>query len=259
MPNEKCGLNKLDRRNIGGDGIEIALADQATCPTETDTCCSNEEITHDCSEYAQDGYSCVKKCYDLPQDIPDVNERKSNVNPYQPKEAKCPRNEICCKRKSPIVPEGSGKCESSKGYKCLGLDQCNPNKIVVKKNVAETADLLFNEDNFIDTDSSGGLVVDIGKSPCESADKVCCQPNTKPEIKVAKPIECGKHNQRGLDRGGVPTRYTSNDPNKPVFSLEGEWPHACLVLKKENDELLGGASLIAPKIVVTSAHIVRYV
>ena len=101
--------------------------------------------------------------------------------------------------------------------------------------------------------------MDIGQSPCKGPNKVCCQPNDKIPPKPSKPIECGKHNQRGLDRGGIPTRYKSTDPKKPVFSLEGEWPHACLVLKKENDEHLGGASLTAPKIVVTAAHIVRYV
>ena len=46
-----------------------------------------------------------------------------------------------------------------------------------------------------------------------------------------------------------------------VTSQPGEWPHTCVVLEKNNEDLslnlLGGASLIAPKVVVTAAHILE--
>ena len=40
----------------------------------------------------------------------------------------------------------------------------------------------------------------------------------------------------------------------------GEWPHVCMIMKKNtagSDAFLGGASLIAPGIVVTAAHKVK--
>ena len=46
----------------------------------------------------------------------------------------------------------------------------------------------------------------------------------------------------------------------PIDTKLGEWPHTCLILKIEEDgvgeRLVGGASLIAPKVIITAAHIV---
>ena len=46
-----------------------------------------------------------------------------------------------------------------------------------------------------------------------------------------------------------------------VTSQPGEWPHTCVVLENNKEDwslnLLGGASLIAPKIIVTAAHILE--
>jgi hypothetical protein len=40
-----------------------------------------------------------------------------------------------------------------------------------------------------------------------------------------------------------------------ISSQEGEWPHACLIFHK--DKVIGGASLITPKVLVTAAHILE--
>ena len=59
-------------------------------------------------------------------------------------------------------------------------------------------------------------------------------------------IECGLHNENGITQNGV----TLSNPK--VSSQEGEWPHACLIFHKGT--FIGGASLIAPKVLVTAAH-----
>ena len=59
-------------------------------------------------------------------------------------------------------------------------------------------------------------------------------------------IECGVHNENGITQHGVTLA------NLKVSSQEGEWPHACLIFHKGT--FIGGASLIAPKILVTAAH-----
>ena len=59
-------------------------------------------------------------------------------------------------------------------------------------------------------------------------------------------IECGLHNENGITQNGV----TLSNPK--ISSQEGEWPHACLISHKGT--FIGGASLIAPKVLVTAAH-----
>ena len=129
----------MSRRSGGLFGLEIAAADDATCPNESDVCCSNEEIVHDCSEYKADGYKCLKACFDTPQDFVPENERKSKISPYLPNEAKCPqRGRKCCKRAKKLIekfmPENAQQCEdASPGYKCLDFENCDPNKIFFSK------------------------------------------------------------------------------------------------------------------------------
>ena len=261
MPKGKCEGNKIERRSGGISGFKTNFADEAKCPNDMDICCPIEEIPHDCSEYAQDGYKCSKTCADAPQDITSETERISNVIPYQPKEAKCPNDQSCCKTNTghtdpPCLEDLStngpaNKCEDVEGYQCLEFLQCDPDKLVktCPNRVTDTIDLLFDIDNL------GGVTVDVGKSPCKEPNKVCCQP-TKVTTPTPSPTpKCGVHNSNGLSR----VKYVSSDPNKPVSSQFGEWPHACIVLKAENEEFVGGASLITPKTVVTAAHIIKYV
>ena len=68
-----------------------------------------------------------------------------------------------------------------------------------------------------------------------------------PEPKKAwTKFECGIHNENGITQNGVTMA------NPKVSSQEGEWPHACLIFHKGT--FIGGASLIAPKVLVTAAH-----
>ena len=297
---------------------------EASC-FETDTvgaqyCCAEEDILEDekvccaeseikemlCSDYAADGYTCATQCFDRPQDIPIFPI--STMKPFLPKEAKCPRGHICCKRTEPIDtptldPEVS--CEES-GNLCLDFDNCDPDTIKSKPaSTLDTADLLFAEDNFIEPNFAGGLTINNAKNVCENPTKVCCQPLKRgggpdpvpepiPEPSIpetsscpdqdlteclfggpckcvdvlnpppppegtTKYLDCGKRNRHGLKRGGVSVAFTHAN-GKPVTSQEGEWPHTCLILKIEEDgvgeRLVGGASLIAPKVIITAAHIV---
>ena len=271
MAEEKCGRNKLKRRNGGQEGLEIAIADEATCPNDSDVCCARKEIVNDCSDYKEDGYKCVKICHDGPQDFVPESKRKSKAKPYTPKESKCPSNEICCRKgkRSQITPGDSPrfalpttKCSDQEGYKCLEFDQCS-DKFAVKESDVDpifqntTSEITIDlRSNLINLNSAGGITIDLSKSPCKSPNKVCCQPKIGPSPPPEPaPVKCGVHNVNGLKRGGIPVRYVNS--NAPFPSQQGEWPHTCIILK--DSELLGGASLIAPKIVVTAAHIIRYV
>ena len=136
---EKCEGNKVERRSGGLLGLEIAAADNGICPNESDVCCSDEEIVYDCSDYSADGYKCVNGCFDMPQDVIHENERVSNISPFRPKEAKCLRGQMCCKRDTPPsekwMPEDTHHCEDvSPGYKCLDFDECDPDSIFFSKN-----------------------------------------------------------------------------------------------------------------------------
>jgi len=302
VPNSKCGGNKVSRRSGGVLGLQVAAADEAKCDNDSDICCSEKEITQECSDYAQDGYKCVSTCYDMPQDFPPPDQRKTIISPFLPKEAKCDRRgpSICCRRTEPLsVNVTEVDCESSgPGYECADFDTCNPKTFLAKK-VTSTADLLFEEMNLIEANPSGGLTINTAKSPCKSPTKVCCQPlaasgpTTRGPTSSPKPVDvvpslepvvnpkpknmadtlddlfgtntdppppekytnCGVHNRAGLKRGGVSVSFEHSN-GKPVTSQEGEWPHTCLILESESERLVGGASLIAPKIVVTAAHII---
>ena len=66
------------------------------------------------------------------------------------------------------------------------------------------------------------------------------------------PSTCGIHNPNGISNNGITVKIQG------ISSQEGEWPHTCLILKVDEQglskELVGGASLIAPKVIITAAH-----
>lgn len=66
-------------------GLQVAAADEAKCDNDSDICCSEKEITQECSDYALDGYKCASTCYDVPQDFPSPDERKTIISPFLPK------------------------------------------------------------------------------------------------------------------------------------------------------------------------------
>ena len=116
-----------------------------------------------------------------------------------------------------------------------------------------------------------GVGIDHNISLCLGDDEICCSParripvdpintdqNQIPDPKVIKPEpykpKCGQHNEDGI---GV---RISNPQDMEFATQFGEWPHVCMIMKKNTagtDAFLGGASLIAPGIVVTAAHKVK--
>ena len=240
------------------------MADDATCPNDSEVCCLEKEIAQECSEYKKDGFKCAATCFDMAQDIPKENDRISTILPFLPTLAKCPHGNKCCKRTEPPQPGKTDKaCEQSgPGYKCTDFDLCNADTIL-EKDVKSTADLLFEGPNLIETNPFGGITINTALSPCDSPQKVCCQPNPigKKPLPPPEPYTgCGVHNPQGLKRGGVAVKYEPST-GKQVTSQEGEWPHTCLILMIDNEglqeTLVGGASLIAPKVAITAAHIIR--
>ena len=113
--------------------------------------------------------------------------------------------------------------------------------------------------------------IDHNISLCLGDDEICCSPARKivaleepikvdprDQPKVIKPEpykpKCGQHNEDGI---GV---RISNPQDMEFATQFGEWPHVCMIMKKNTagtDAFLGGASLIAPGIVVTAAHKVK--
>ena len=61
--------------------------------------------------------------------------------------------------------------------------------------------------------------------------------------------QCGVHNINGIPNHGVTTSVPG------VSSQEGEWPHTCII--QHNGKNIGGASLIASKVLVTAAHLLQ--
>ena len=56
---------------------------------------------------------------------------------------------------------------------------------------------------------------------------------------------CGIHNPEGLSLAKQTGKLTQ----------EGEWPHICIMYENtKNESFLGGATLIAPGVLVTAAH-----
>ena len=113
------------------------------------------------------------------------------------------------------------------------------------------------------------IQIDIARrSTCTNKEETCCRNSTYFGLRLDADLEtiircvdgdcrpkCGFRNQDDAVvriGGGQET----------VEAEFGEWPHMCIVLKwvtspntaEEEEEYVGGASLIAPNIVLTSAH-----
>lgn len=77
-----------------------------------------------------------------------------------------------------------------------------------------------------------------------------------PSVKPFKP-QCGRRNRPGV-YGNVANKAT--DPSYAQFT---EWPHMCALYECEEEDckkvgnLIGGASLIAPNVLLTAAHSVE--
>ena len=140
------------------------------------------------------------------------------------------------------------RCPTSEGKQCLSLDKCN-NEAILTNSI---------EPNFLNVDSDGHVHLDATQNLCSVDNKVCCTPkdNDPCNNDVRKPQympKCGQHNALGK---GLRISNPSAGKSSTQF---GEWPHACILFQKvgasrDERKYLGGASLIAPGIVITVAH-----
>ena len=128
------------------------------------------------------------------------------------------------------------------------------------------------EPPLLDIRKGGILEVDHEVSLCPGDSQVCCKPKepkkttpiprpSTPRPSTPKPPtpspkssplpKCGQHNENG-----IAIRVSNSQEGKAATQF-AEWPHVCLVHKYNsfgNKEFLGGASLIAPGVVITVAH-----
>ena len=98
----------------------------------------------------------------MPQDEPVEGERKSNIEFYAPKQAKCPQREICCKRTEKITPVkklGGTKCSDwGPEFECTTLERCKADTFAIKEENAnenllgETISLLFQAEGSLSLD-----------------------------------------------------------------------------------------------------------
>ena len=195
-----------------------------------------------------------------------MEDRLSKIKHYFPKNAKCPgSDEVCCKRTNPPTPipppsTNAKQCkEWGNGFQCTTLDKCQPDTF---------ATLDKNLPMFIQNAPNGKLI-NSDLVPCDEAHLMCCK-ILPPEPERCKDgslqnygenvspcpqapncqenwpnIACGIHNKNGIPQHGVTQAYTG------LSSQEGEWPHVCILYHK--GEKIGGASLIAPQVLVTAA------
>ena len=103
----------------------------------------------------------------------------------------------------------------------------------------------------------------VSFSLCPGDLEQCCIPKLIPEVpkldpeipnEISNPSSkanlykpsCGQRNTNGID-----IRVIDPIDGKKATQF-GEWPHVCVLYK--NNEFVGGASIVAPGVVVTAAH-----
>ena len=84
-------------------------------------------------------------------------------------------------------------------------------------------------------------------SLCEGQDEICCRGKRGTPTTIRSPLACGTRHPNGL--GATSTSPQDGDESTNF----GEWPFTCLIYRQD-DTLVGGATLIAPGFVLTAAH-----
>ena len=139
-------------------------------------------------------------------------------------------------------------CPKDEGKTCLSLNECADSAILT--NSVSSSLLDIRESGLVDLDAKANL--------CPVDNQVCCTLQTDKNIttcgtKAQYVPRCGQHNSLG---NGLRINNLIEGKEATQF---GEWPHACVLYKKtpngrDSVQFLGGASLIAPGIVVTATH-----
>ena len=156
---------------------------------------------------------------------------------------------VCCANLKPKIKKTPiPKCSDNVGKECLPIHKCGLDSTILTSSA--TSNLInITENGIVDLDAQANL--------CEVDNEVCCTKKKQqpPIVNRAKPYypKCGQRNILG---SGVRVINPCNGKETTQF---GEWPHACIVYKKtpgkrDSIEFLGGASLIAPGMVITASH-----
>jgi len=168
-------------------------------------------------------------------------------------------------------------------YTCVEEKRCNRFKFQAKPLGSQENDIIeIRTVKFNLTEDA----VTADASICPNNRDVCCPGRFVEPIKPVKPIKaietalepkkdrsieknwpdvgnCGLHNPSGLPRkDGVVEKIPG------ISTQEGEWPHVCIILhNKDNlplptiimneETIIGEASLIAPKVLLTAAHLLH--
>ena len=186
--------------------------------------------------------------------------------------------------------------EEGFGYECVPYYNCKNGEIITDGDSLFDIRGNFGDEG-LDGQSRSGvndfIKLDPLASKCPSYLEVCCRhpdydeyditvrpstqrPVTKAPPKVTTPAppvtpdpnncfgascpyrqRCGRHNQGGI---GVRIQNLDKFAGSTQF---GEWPHMCAILQlsqvggREVNLYVGGASLIAPGILLTAAHVVK--
>jgi len=185
--------------------------------------------------------------------------------------------------------------EEGFGYECVPYYNCKNGEIITDGDSLFDIRGNFGDEDLDGQTRSGAnnfIKLDPLASKCPSYLEVCCRhpdydeyditvrpstqrPITKapPKVTTAAPVtpdpnncfgascpyrqRCGRHNQGGI---GVRIQNLDKFAGSTQF---GEWPHMCAILQlsqvggREVNLYVGGASLIAPGILLTAAHVVN--
>jgi len=240
------------RAQKGGNQIGIA-----TCQDYDKARCVKKER---CEKGLEDQLSLLPQNEDIQEEVYDDDNfdyYQGNINPRATgdydsdytrvsREGLCEpkKDEICCLEhevKPEQVKKSPGTCSdhASEGFQCIPNHQCfSPSQTI--------------ENSLCQRD----LEVCCKKiDPPEETDSPPKIP-TVPSVKPFKP-QCGRRNRPGV-YGNVANKAT--DPSYAQFT---EWPHMCALYECEEEDckkvgnLIGGASLIAPNVLLTAAHSVE--
>ena len=164
--------------------------------------------------------------------------------------------QVCCANMKPIVKPGpKPKCSDNVGKECLPVHKCDLNSTILSS--SDPSRLInITENGIVDLDAKSNL--------CNVDNEVCCtrkMTNVSQEepMRMGNPSKkpylpkCGQHHALGH------SLRISHPLNGKEATQFGEWPHACILYKKtpgkrDSMEFLGGASLIAPGILITATH-----